>query len=385
MRFSVDEYHARVAKAQAAMAHEEIAALLLTTEPDFRYFSGFLTRFWESPTRPWYLIIPASGEPVAVIPSIGAELMQATWVKDIRTWQSPDYDDDGVSLLADAIRGLTSAGTRIGVPMGRESALRMPLADYARLQTLLGARRVIDAAALLRRLQCVKSHDEIEAIRAICGVAGRAFDRVPEIAQAGKPLSQVFREFQMALLDEGAEWVSYLAGGAGVGGYGDVISPASDRPLATGDLLMLDTGAVKAGYFCDFDRNWAIGAATPAMLDAHRALHDSIDAGFDAARPRATPSDLSRAIAKSVEQSGFASAGGRLGHGLGMRLTEPPSLIPADDTPLEPGMVLTLEPSAVLAPGRIMVQEEVIVVRENGAEWLTPRAPRELPIIGGAS
>lgn len=49
--FAPDEYRARVVRAQAAMAEAGLAALLLTTEPDIRYFSGFLTRFWESPTR----------------------------------------------------------------------------------------------------------------------------------------------------------------------------------------------------------------------------------------------------------------------------------------------------------------------------------------------
>lgn len=38
--------------------HEQgMAALWLTTEAEIRYFSGFLTQFWQSPTRPWFLII----------------------------------------------------------------------------------------------------------------------------------------------------------------------------------------------------------------------------------------------------------------------------------------------------------------------------------------
>jgi len=43
------------------MARHGLGALLLTTEPEVRYFSGFLTRFWESPTRPWFLLVPAEG------------------------------------------------------------------------------------------------------------------------------------------------------------------------------------------------------------------------------------------------------------------------------------------------------------------------------------
>ena len=87
--FPASDYRARVARAQARMADRGLAALLLTTEADLRYFSGFLTRFWESPTRPWFLIVPREGDPVAVIPAIGAALMARTWITDIRTWPAP--------------------------------------------------------------------------------------------------------------------------------------------------------------------------------------------------------------------------------------------------------------------------------------------------------
>lgn len=83
------------------MAEGSIDALLLTTEPEVRYFSGFLTQFWQSPTRPWFLVVPATGRPVAVIPEIGEPLMSQTWIDDFRTWPSPSPDDEGVSLLAD--------------------------------------------------------------------------------------------------------------------------------------------------------------------------------------------------------------------------------------------------------------------------------------------
>ena len=58
-----------------------------------------------------------------------------------------------------------------------------------------------------------------------------------------------FRAFQVALLEEGADWVSYVAGAAGPDGYTDVISPAEARRLQRGDVLMLDTGAVSRRLF----------------------------------------------------------------------------------------------------------------------------------------
>jgi Xaa-Pro dipeptidase len=73
---------------------------------------------------------------------------------------------------------------------------------------------------------------------------------------------------------------------------------------------------------------------------------------------------------------------GRLGHGLGMELTEWPSNTPEDQTELVPGVVLTLEPGMEFAPGKQMVHEENIVITEDGARLLSRRADPVLPVIG---
>lgn len=372
--FAPAEFRARVARIQRGMARHGLGALLLTSEPDVRYVTGFLTRFWESPTRPWFVVVPATGDPVAVIPQIGAALMATTWIEDIRTWPAPDPQDDGTSLLAEA---LSDIGGPVGIPSHAETHLRMPLAQFEDLK-----RRVPltfeDDRGLLAAARAIKSEAEIARIETICAIAGRAFARVPEIAHRGVPLSRVFRDFQRLLLEEGADWVPYLAGGAGPGGYADVISPATDAPLAAGDILMLDTGAVFDGYFCDFDRNYAIGPASPDSARAHDLLRAAVEAGRCAARPGARASDLWRAMA---EVTGDRNAGGRLGHGLGMQLTEGLSLREGDHTVLAPGMVITLEPGVVTAPGRMMVQEEVLVITQEGARQVTPPAPARLPVL----
>ncbi|WP_425098250.1 M24 family metallopeptidase [Tropicibacter sp. S64] len=376
MIFDVAEFETRVARAQAGMAERGLGALLLTTEAEMRYFSGFLTRFWESPTRPWFLVIPASGKPVAVIPSIGAALMRKTWIDDIRTWTSPDPEDDGVSLLAECLRAVAGSGL-IGMPMGRESVLRMPLRDFDRLEAELGTLSIVSDGGLVAGLRAIKSEAEIACIREACAIAGRAFDRVPEIARVGVPMAEVFRRFQMLCLDEGADWVPYLAGGAGPLGYDDVISPASEAPLAPGDILMLDTGLVRNGYFSDFDRNWAIGQAAPETQDAWRRLLDATEAARQIAKPGTTAAELFHAM-HAIVGGGEA---GRLGHGLGMQLTEGLSLIPGDHTVLEPGMVITLEPGITLTGGGIMVHEDVFAITADGCTQLSPPAPSDLPVL----
>ena len=378
--FPDTEYKARVSRAQEMMARYDLAALILTTEPDFRYFTGYLTKFWESPTRPWFLVLPASGDPVAVIPSIGAALMGRTWIRDIRTWRAPDYEDDGVSLLAETLAELAGGGN-IGVPMGLESQLRMPLGDWMRLQAISGLRFVPDQR-IMWNLRAVKSEAEIDKIRAVCAVGDRVFARVPEIARAGVPLDRVFRDFQRLGLEEGADWVPYVAGASGAGGYSDVISPAGPEPLQRGDVLMLDTGMQRDGYFCDFDRNFSVGPAGQAENAAQAKLIDAVDAAAEIARPGTTASELFHVMDRLLT-GGQGSDAGRLGHGLGMQLTEGLSLIPQDHTELQPGMVITLEPGVELSPGRIMVHEEDIVIREGATEFLSTRAGRTLIELEG--
>ena len=112
--FPIEEFEVRTHRAQTLMAKQGIDALLLTTEPDVRYFTGFLTRFWESPARPWFIVVPATGKPIAVIPSIGAALMATTWIEDIRTWRAPDLTDDGVSLLSHTLKECVGSSGRVG-------------------------------------------------------------------------------------------------------------------------------------------------------------------------------------------------------------------------------------------------------------------------------
>lgn len=366
---------------QAGMDAAGVDALLLTTAADVFYVTGFLTQFWESPARPWFVVVPVRGDPVAVIPSIGADLMGQTWMPAIHTWDSPDPADDGVSLLCDTISALVPAGGKIGLPMGAETHLRMPLGDYQRVSGAIAPRRFVDGTAIVQRVREIKSEAEITKIRATCAIADRAYARVPDFTRPGRSLDQVFRDFQIALLQEGADWVSYVAGAAGPDGYGNVISPASQRPPVPGDIMMLDTGAVRDGYYCDFDRNYAIGKPSALASRVHAALWEATQDVIDTLRPGMRACDAHRIITQSLIRSGVAPGGGRLGHGLGITLTEWPSFTPLDDTLLREGMVLTIEPGAAVSDGKIMVHEENIVLRANGAELLSQRAPQYLPEI----
>ena len=196
-----------------------------------------------------------------MIPTIGVPLMRDCYVDDIRSWASPAASDDGISQLISTIRSVMEDGT-LGVPMGRETALRVPLADILRIIAALDDIELADVTPEIQHIRMVKSPAEIAKLTHVCGIVSDVFATIPDWAHAGLPLSDLFRQFKIRALEAGVDDVSYLVGSAGPGGYYDIIAPPNDRRLATGDVFMLDTGSVWDGYFSDFDRNFAIGHAS---------------------------------------------------------------------------------------------------------------------------
>ncbi len=372
------EFAARTALAQHRMAAAGLDGLLLMTEPEVQYFTGFQTLFWQSPTRPWFVFVPASGKPIAIIPEIGVSLMQRCWLDDIRSWAAPAPKDDGISLLVDLLSPLG----KIGVMKGHETHLRMPLGDWERLVAALPGLTIADATGLVQGLRMVKSPAEIEKLAHICAIGSATFAQVPAMAKEGVPLDGVFRAFRREALAQGADGAPYVVGAAAQGGYADVISPPDDAPLARGDILMLDTGLVCDGYYCDFDRNWAIGHADDRARRAYDVLWRATEAGIAAARPGNTCRDLFHAMSGIIAELDDSGGNiGRLGHGLGLQLTEQPSHAAFDTTLLQDDMVLTLEPSLSYGDGLMMVHEENVVVTPGGGRLLSTRAAPELPVI----
>ena len=377
------EFEARAKRARALMAAHELDGLLVTSEQHVRYFTGFDSQFWASPTRPWFVIVPRTGALIAVIPEIGGPVMARTWVEDIRTWPAPVPEDDGVTLLSDALSSLPRRFGRIGAEMGPEMVLRMPAADFLRVGGMIAPLQFADGTPALRALRGVKSPAEIDRIRHVCRLTSEAFLALPGKLHAGMTEWEACREMRIEVLRRGADSSPYMMGVAGSGGYDNIIMGPTQRVIAEGDILIVDTGTTFDGYFCDFDRNFAFGEPDDASKRAHEAVWRATQAGIDAARPGATTSDLWRAMAAVLEDAGsLGNNVGRMGHGLGLQLTEWPSNQPGDDTELVPGMVLTIEPGMEFAPGRMMVHEENIVVTEDGCELLTIPAAPDMAVIG---
>jgi Xaa-Pro aminopeptidase len=258
----------------------------------------------------------------------------------------------------------------------------MPAQDFQVLRDKLAATEVVDCSRLLLELCSIKSDAEVEKIKYVCELTSDSFHALPEFASVGDSEREIVRSMRMDLLKRGADNTPYIVSASGPDGYDNIIMGPTDRRLENGDLLIIDTGTVFDGYYCDFDRNFAFGHASDNAKRAYETVFKSTDAGFEAARPGATTSDLWRAMWSVLEAGGAEGNDvGRMGHGLGAQLTEWPSITATDNTELRPGMIMTLEPGMSYDNGKQMVHEENILITGSGAIMLSKRAAADLPIV----
>jgi len=380
--FNTAEYEERLRKARLLMQEKSLEMLLVTSPHNFRYFTGFDSYFWESPTRPWFLLLSLNQDPLAIIPSIGETALQKTWIQNIKTWQSPNPTDEGVTVLQDAILSVQSRKCSIGCEMGMESHLRMSINDFQKLNSNLPNHAFVDASPLIWKLRMIKSENEISKIKKVISIASRAFDELPKHLQTGQSEIEICNMMKKTLLDLGADHTLYMSCASGPGGYDQIICDPTEKKLQDGDVLIIDTGTTLDGYFCDFDRNYGFGRIADSAKLAYAVLWEATEAGMKNAKPGATCADVSNAMLSILQKEGLSSNSvGRMGHGLGLQITEPPSIMSNDNTVLEENMVIAIEPCFEYAPGTMLVHEENILITNNGHERLTSRTPQIIPMI----
>jgi Xaa-Pro aminopeptidase len=194
------------------------------------------------------------------------------------------------------------------------------------------------------------------------------------------------RELQIELLRKGIEKTPYIAADSGQGGYETISAGPTSRLLKAGDVLYIDISATVDGYYCDFNRNFGFVGIDTRTMHAYDLAFAATEAGISAAKAGQTVSSVWRAMAARLGAEAVHEASvGRMGHGVGLALAEPPSIHPEDETILEPGMVIAIEPSmtyqAADGSPRVMVHEENVVITDGAAELLSIRAPSTIPLI----
>lgn len=386
--FLPEEYRRRVEKARYRMSVAGVDCLFLTSEKNIRYLTGFNTQGWAISTFPRYVLLPVEKEPIAIVPvSHVAGFRATTWITDIRSWLAPRPADDGVSLVVDALRSLVRHGGRVGAEIGAEMRVQMPMEDFLRIRDLLNGITFVDAGSVLRPLRMVKSSSEVACIRQAAQIVNNAFVRLPELLTLGQTEWDFYRAFHKLLIELGADKVPYLVPVSGAGGYDQTAVGPTNRMLQLGDLLMVDVCPTWRGYFCDFDRNFALGRSTDGSRRLYARVFEATQAGIEAVRPNRTVADVWRAITKVLAPDGHLNThAARMGHGIGLDITEPPSLAENGNIVVEEGMVLAIQvaltaPEAGGMAQRMMVHEENVVVTQDGCDLLSLRAAPTLPVV----
>ncbi len=379
--FSKEEFENRLIKAQKIMFRDEFDGILLTTPQNIRYFTGYDSQFWESPTRPWFVVVPLSGKPVAIVPEIGESAFKKTWLDEIKTWPSPQPEDEGVTLLKSTLDNLEKRFGQIGAEFGKEMAIRMPVRDLLKLKDVINS-NLTDGSDAIWDMRMIKTDEEVKRIKFICSIASDAYNALPSKLSIGNTEREAVNKLKIDILNRGADNVPFMPGISGTGGVSQIVCGPSNKTLNNGDVLFIDTGSTFDGYFCDFNRNFAFGNVSSEVEKVYEILWKATEVGINTAIPGASTNDIYNAINKIIIEGGaMGNNAGRMGHGLGLQLTEPPSHKPEDKTIIKENMILTIEPGMEYAPGKMIVHEENILINKDGAELITKRAPKEIPII----
>ena len=380
MSFPKEEYLKRLDNIHKKLENENIDAIVITSPANFRYFSGLDSNFWESPTRPWFLIISKNGKIKALVPSIGLSAIESTFIKDIEVWQSPNPKDEGTSLLKKIIKTFPK-NSNIGFELGMETYLRMSIKEFLKIKKDLQEYNFIDSTNIVWSLRKIKSDLEIKNIEKVCSITSKVFNNLINKISLGMSEREIATIFKKDLINNGVDYIMYLSCASGINGYNQIICNPSEKKIGDGDILIIDTGSTLNGYYCDFDRNFGFGNINQKSLDAYNKLWDATEKTLEIIKPGISCKEVYESLSKNLFSSNVKSNVGRMGHGFGLQLTEPPSIMIDDNTILEKNMILALEPSIEIENDLMLVHEENILITQNGNRLLTSRTPKELPVI----
>ena len=192
----------------------------------------------------------------------------------------------------------------------------------------------------------------------------------------------MYRTLQIEFLKNGAETVDPFSVLFGTTGF-MFARPSSDRRLAVGDYIWTDFRFTYGGYPADVNRTARVGTPTALEVDTYSGVRQVTIDLCKAVRPGWTGADVYDMFLKLWDGAGLPKVDGtpgRIGHGGGIGLTEPPSLGAGSTEVITEGMVLHIEPK-LETPFGVYQNEEVIHVGPDGNEFLSEVAPVQLPVI----
>jgi Xaa-Pro aminopeptidase len=361
----------RIERAQGALRHHGIQALLVGPSADLRYLVGYHALPLERLTL---LVVPAEGAATLVVPEL----------------EAPRAEDSGAARHADLVAwGETTDPIRIVVDVLAANGIqagRLALQDRLwtsftlKLQGALPEAAWVAGSVVMRDLRLIKSADEIQALRDVGAAIDAVHARVPGLLRPGRRESDVGRDIAELILEDHDE-VNFVIVASGPNGASPHHETGS-RMLEVGDAVVVDIGGTRAGYCSDMTRNYVIGKVPAGYADLHAVLEEAQQAAVEAVAPGVTAEAIDAAARDHITAAGLGERFiHRTGHGIGVEEHEEPWIVSGNDETVAPGMAFSIEPG-IYIPDRYGARiEDIVVVTDDGAERVNLR-PHELLVCG---
>lgn len=256
-----------------------------------------------------------------------------------------------------------------------EGAIALDEAESDRQQIAerLGHLRVVPGSAYLSTARRVKAPFEIECLAGALRVAEEALNEVIQMLKRGVTEREATTVYLTEVVKRGGDPTPSAITMGDRTGLG-LVWP-SERALRSGELVRLDVGCVYRGYVARVGRTAVLGEPTSEHDTAHAAIQAGLEAAVDTATPGRSAGDVYAAALRAVREHGLPEYRcAEVGHGIGLDLSELPSLVPDDATPLEVGEVLSIELAHHAVGRQGSLARDTVLVTAGGARVLNRSA-----------
>ncbi len=322
---------------------------------------AWLEGAWLAPTR----------GPILPLPRMSAEFGGLADLQGVEVRVLGDWDDPG-TLVRDILKGFN-------LPQKPRVAIsdRTLGETVSALHKILPDAQFVSGTDILRSLRVIKSEEEIAVMHSAGEITEAAFADVLRQLRIGMTELEIISEVDYQLRRHGSLGPSFTTSLYNSGPHHPLLfgkrRETWPRKLTAPVSILFDFGGVYEGYCYDFGRTVSFGDPSPEFQRVYRLVMEAQTAGIAALRAgEATTTQADAAARKVIADAGLGEYfRHRLGHGIGMDVHEPPFLTTGDETPLQEGMLFTVEPSITIHDGFSARVEDVVVARPGGGEPLT--------------
>ena len=244
---------------------------------------------------------------------------------------------------------------------------------YANYRVLEGGNaELVPRDGQVERLRRIKDEGELDAMRRAGQITDEMYAQLAEERFIGRTERELAWRIEELFHELGADAAAFPAIVAGGANAARPHADPGDQRLAAGQTVVVDAGCTVDGYASDCTRTFATGSLSGELKDAYAACLEAQAAGVAAVRAGARGSDVDAVARDLIEASPFAGTFGHgLGHGVGLKVHEAPTLRKESEDVLEPGNVLTVEPGIYLSGRGGIRIEDLVAVTDSEPEVLT--------------